>query len=121
MIRFFQRLKKQHAHEIDPYPIRDTAVFRNTEETLTLKVSGDPSVMVVNLNKAQARLSALNDQSSEEEQREAVLFFAESIFGKEQAAALMDFYGDPLIVMTACGRYFQDYLSGIIIRAQTKG
>lgn len=108
-------------YEIDPFPIRDRVTFRNGEEKETFTVRADDSLLVVGLNKAQKRLAALNDNTDYEEQKDAALFFAGTIFGKEQAEKILQLYdGDPLAVIAVCGRYFQERLSGIITKAQKK-
>ena len=113
--------KFRRSNEINPFPVSDRVVFRSGEEKLTLDVRADAAQMVIGLNRAQARLSALREDTDEEEKKETALFFAGAIFGSEQAERLLQFYGgDPLAVLTACGMYFRNRLSGIITKAQKK-
>ncbi len=104
--------------EINPYPVSDKVTFRNIDKTITLTVRGEASSFVSGLKIAQVKISELNDESSECEQINAARYFAKVIFGEEQANQLVDFYNDPLTVITACGMYFQDRLSKKITKAQ---
>ena len=87
-------------------------------QIITLTVKGEASSFVSGLKIAQVKISELNDESSECEQFNAARYFAKVIFGEEQANQLVDFYNDPLTVITACGMYFQDRLSKKITKAQ---
>lgn len=110
---------KFRKHEIDPFPVHDRVVFRNIDKAMEMKVKADASLLVVNLNKARKRISALTDDTPEEDKKEAAVFFAEAMFGHEQAVKMLDFYdNDPLAVIMACGKYFQERLSKIITKAQ---
>lgn len=101
--------------------VHDTVVVREGDETLKLSVSGDSMRMVAGLNRAQEKLSALNEQSSDEDVLNAAEYFASVIFGKEQAGKLMAFYADdPGCVITVCGRYFRERLADKIAKAQKK-
>ena len=110
----------RRGYEINPFPVHDRVTFRNGEGELTLEVKADASMMVSNLNKAQKRLSVLEDDTEEEEQKSVAKFFAAVIFGEEQAEKLMDFYKEPLTVITVCGKYFQERLGKIITKAQKR-
>ena len=92
--------------EINPYSVSDKAVFRNVDETLTLYVRADAAALVVNLKKAQDYLSTLTDESTEDEKLKGARMMAQALFGNEQAEELLEFYRDPLTVITACGIYF---------------
>ena len=106
--------------EINPYSVSDKAVFRNVDKTLTLFVRADATSLVVGLNKAKDQLKSLNDESDECERMNAARFFARSIFGEEQGDQLVDFYNDPLAIITACGMYFDKQLKNKITKAQKK-
>jgi hypothetical protein len=110
----------RRGYEVNPFPVHDIVTFRNGEGALRLEVKADASVLVSNLSKAQKRLSAIGDDTEEEEQKSVAKFFAAVIFGDDQAERLMDFYGEPLTVITVCGKYFQDRLGKIITKAQKR-
>ena len=106
--------------KINPYSVSDKAVFQNVDKTLVLFVRSDASGIVTRLKKAQEKLKEITDDSDECERVNAARFFARSIFGDEQGDELVDFYGDPLAVITACGLYFEKQLKIKITRAQKK-
>lgn len=106
-------------NEINPFPVSDMVTFRNVDKTITLYVRSDAPSIVLGVKNSVDRLSSLSDESSENEQIDAALRYAEVIFGKEQAEALLDFYDKKaLAVITACGMYFQNRLSKLITKAQ---
>lgn len=118
---FLEKLFHKKVTEINPFPVSDRVRFRNFDKTLDLDVKGSASGMVLNLKTAQARLTEITDESSEEEKMSAARAFAASIFGDQQAEKLIEFYdSDPLSCITACGEYFSERLSGIITKAQKK-
>ena len=47
-------------------------------------------------------------------------FFAKAVFGEEQANALVDFYNEPLAVISAVGQYFDIRLKKLITKAQKR-
>ena len=106
--------------EINPYSVTDRVTFRNVDKTLTLYVRGDAASLVVGLKKAQEKLSEMNDQSDECERVNCARFFARTLFGEEQGDKLVDFYGEPLAIITVCGMYFQNRLAKKITKAQKK-
>ena len=106
--------------EISPYTVEDKVTFRNVDKTLTLYVRGDASTFVVGLKKAQDKLQEITDESDECERFNCARFFAKTLFGEEQGDRLVDFYQEPLAVITVCGMYFKDRLSKKITKAQKK-
>lgn len=106
--------------EINPYSVSDKATFRNVDKTLTLYVRSDAASLVVGLKQAQDKLKELTDHSDECQRVNAARFFARSIFGEEQGDQLVDFYGEPLAVITALGIYFDKQLKQKITKAQKK-
>lgn len=106
--------------EINPYSVSDKVTFRNVDKTLTLYVRSDASSLIVNLKQAQERLKAISDESDECEKVNTARFFAKSIFGEEQANQLIDFYQEPLTVISAVGMYFEKQLAQKITKAQKK-
>ena len=101
--------------------VHDAIKITEGDDTLRLHVDGDPMRMVAGLSQAQKRLQALNDKSTEEEQRLAAEYFAQVIFGKEQAAQLMIFYhDDAACVIGVCGKYFEQRLGKLITKAQKR-
>ena len=106
--------------EINPYAVSDKAVFRNVDKTLTLYVRSDASTLVVNLKNAQEKLKEITNDSDECQRVNAARFFAKAVFGEEQANELIDFYNEPLAVITAIGIYFDKQLKKKITKAQKK-
>lgn len=111
----------RRGYEMTLNRVHDTVTFREGDEKLTLTVNGDAMRMVAGLNKAQAKMQGINDNSSEAYVREAAEYFATVVFGKEQAAELMKFYADdPGCVITVCGQYFKVRLANKIAAVQKK-
>ena len=106
--------------EISPYSVEDKATFRNVDKTLTLYVKGDAASFVSGLRKAQDKLKEISNESDECEQVNCARFFARTLFGEDQGDKLMDFYNDPLAVITVCGMYFRKRLAKKITKAQKK-
>lgn len=110
-----------HRNEISPYSVTDKIVFRNVDDTLQLIVRADAASLVVGLKKVNERLSQMTDETPEEERLSTALFFAQTLFGKDQGENLCQFYGnDPLAIINACGMYFRERLSKKITKAQKK-
>ena len=106
--------------EISPYTVEDKVTFRNVDKTLTLYVRGDAAAFVVGLKKAQEKLTEITDDSDECERVNTARLFARTLFGEEQGDKLIDFYNEPLAVITVCGMYFQKQLAKKITKAQKK-
>ena len=101
--------------------VRDKVMFKEADESLMLTVDGDAARMVRALTESQKALNAVKADSTDDERLEAAKQFATSIFGKEQAEKLIQFYHDDAVcVIEACGRYFSGSLSKKITRAQKK-
>lgn len=101
--------------------VHDTVTVREGTETLKLTVNGDAMRMVAGLNKAQAKMKDITDDTPDEQVKEAAEYFAAVIFGTDQAKELMKFYAeDPGCVITVCGQYFSERLAGKITEAQKK-
>ena len=107
-------------NEISPYSVEDKVTFRNVDKTLTLYVRGHAASFVVGLKKAQDRLAEITSESDENERENCARFFARTLFGDEQGDKLVEFYGEPLAVITVCGMYFKERLSKKITKAQKK-
>lgn len=107
-------------HEINPYTVADKVTFRNVDKTLTLYVRSNATTMVVNLKQAQDKLKELNDDADECERMNAARFFARSVFGEEQGDKLVDFYNEPMAIISVMGIYFDKRLKKIITKAQKK-
>lgn len=108
-------------YELTLNRVHDTVRIKENNDSITLQVNGDAMRMVAGLNKAQAKLKELSEESTEEQIKEAAEFFAACIFGQEQARELMQFYAnDPGCVITVCGNYFRQRLAGKISAVQKK-
>ena len=107
-------------NEISPYGVEDKVTFRNVDKTITLYVRGDAASFVVGLKKAQDKLAEITSESDESERENCARFFARTLFGDEQGDQLVEFYGEPLAVITVCGMYFKERLSKKITKAQKK-
>ena len=108
-------------YEVTLNRVHDTVVVREGADKLTLTVNGDAMRLVAGLNKAQAKMKAITDDSTDDEVREAARYFATVLFGADQAGRLMDFYADdPGCVITVCGKYFRERLAGKIAEKQKK-
>lgn len=111
----------RRGYEMTLNRVHDTVTVREGDEKITLTVNGDAMRMVAGLNKAQAKMKDLKDDSPDDVVKEVAEYFAAVIFGKEQAAALMAFYADdPGCVITVCGQYFKNRLAGKITAAQKR-
>lgn len=120
--RFFAFIRKIFGRkEINPYSVSDKVTFRNVDKTLTLYVrAADVAPIVVGLKNAQERLKGLTNETPEDKRTAATLAFAGAIFGADQARQLLDFYGEPLTVLTVCGQYFKERLGKKITKAQKR-
>ena len=107
-------------HEINPYTVADKVTFRNVDKTLTLYVRSNAPAMVVALKQAQDKLKELRDDADECERINAARFFARSVFGEEQGDQLVDFYNEPLAIISVMGMYFDKRLKKKITKAQKK-
>ena len=106
--------------EISPYDVEDKATFRNVDKTLTLYVRGSAPGLVVSLKQAMDKLNELKDESDECERMNAARFFARSVFGGEQGDKLVDFYNEPMAIISVIGMYFEKQLKKKITKAQKK-
>ena len=106
--------------EINPFSVSDKVTFRNVDKTLTLYVRASAATLVVNLKEAQDKLKELNDESSECERLNAARFFASAVFGADQANQLVDFYQEPMAIISVIGMYFDKQLKHKITKAQKK-
>ena len=101
--------------------VHDTIMITEGDDKLKLHVDSDPMRMVAGLSQAQKKMQALDKDSSEEEQNGAAQYFAQVIFGEEQAKQLMEFYhNDAGCVISVCGKYFEGRLGKKITEAQKK-
>ena len=101
--------------------VHDRVTVKEGGERLTLTVDGDAMRMVAGLNKAQEKMKALTEESTDGEIREAAEYFASVLFGSEQARKLMEFYADDAgSVIAVCGKYFRERLADKISAQQKK-
>ena len=106
--------------EINPYAVSDKAVFRNVDKTITLYVRADAASLVTKLKQANDKLKEVNEETDECQRVSIARFFARAVFGDEQGDKLVDFYNDPLAVISAVGIYFDRQLGKKITKAQKK-
>lgn len=108
-------------YELTMNRVHDRIRVREGNEVIDLTVDGDPARMVAALNTTQAALKALSAESTEEEILRAAVMFAKAIFGKDQAAKLVEFYhNDPGCVVNVCSKYFAQRLCRIITKQQKR-
>ena len=101
--------------------VHDKVLITEGDEQLLLVVDGDAARMIAALTEAQKTLKGIGEESTEGERQEAALQFAQAIFGRAQAARIVEFYhGDALCIIDVCGRYFSDRLAKIIAKTQKK-
>lgn len=118
--RFFQRVKAYLTGVCDIHSGHVRAKARFDGE-LILHVDCDAGRLVVAIAKAQEEIANLKENNTDEKRLEAVMGFAASIFGKEQAEKLMEYYhGDEASVMNVCGQFFSKCLRKKITDAQKK-
>ena len=120
-MRIMDWLKSRFNKEISPYAVEDKVTFRNVDKTLTLYVKGDAASFVSGLRKSYEMLTGiLAEDGNECEQVNCARQFAHTLFGEEQGDRLIDFYNDPLAVISVCGAYFKKRLGKKITKAQRK-
>ena len=108
-------------HEISLNRVHDTVTFKESDEQLTLKVYADPNRITAGLLHVQRKMQNMVDDVTDEEQAAVAEELAATIFGKEQAEKLMEFYHrDGPGVLNVCLQYFRQRLSGLIVKAQKK-
>lgn len=111
----------RRGYEMTLNRVHDMVTIREGDEKITLTVNGDAMHMVAGLNRAQAKMKDITEDSPDETVKEAAEYFAAVLFGKDQAAQLMAFYADdPGCVITVCGQYFKDRLAGKISKIQRR-
>lgn len=101
--------------------VHDRVRITEGGDSLDLRIDADPMRLVAGLSQAQKNLQELNKDSTEEDGLKAAEYFAEVIFGKDQAARLAEFYhNDAGCIINVCGRYFEERLAKKITAAQKK-
>ena len=106
---------------ISLHRVHDKVRITEGGESLDLHVDADPMRMVAGLSQAQKMLQGITNETPEEESLNAARYFAQVIFGKDQAEQLVGFYhNDAGCVINVCGRYFEKRLSKLITAAQKK-
>ena len=106
--------------EINPFQVADKITFRNVDKTLTLYVRSSASALVSGLQNVQTLLKSIDENSTEFDRINAARLFARCVFGEEQGDALVDFYNEPLAIITVLGQYFEKRLAKKITKAQKK-
>lgn len=100
--------------------VHDTLTIKEGSETLRLTVDGDAQRMVAGLLNVREKSMQIQD-GGEEKLEEVARYFAETIFGKEQAEKLFEFYrGNAGCVFAICSQYFSERLNKKVTRAQKK-
>ena len=104
--------------------VRDHITVKEGSDTIDLTVDSDANLLMGKLNEAQKKLSAITAESTEKEKEEATIFLSQAMFGVDQTAELLKFYGhDYNCVIAICGMYFSDKKNGLakkITKAQKK-
>jgi len=101
--------------------VHDRVRITEGGDNLDLYVDADPMRLVAGLSQAQKQLQTINAESTDEDETKAAEYFAQVIFGKEQAEKIMAFYhNDAGCVISVCGRYFEERLAKRITAAQKK-
>ena len=115
------KLFRRRGYEMTLNRVHDTVTFREGDDKITLTVNGDAMRMVAGLNRAQARMNAITEETPDADVLDVAEYFATVLFGKEQAAQLMAFYADdPGCVIYACGQYFKERLAEKIANVQRR-
>ena len=113
----------KRGYEVTLNRVHDTVKIKENDDYIILTVNADPMRLVAGLNNAQKKLTEVVNQTDPEDDaiREAAAYFAGTIFGKEQAEKLMDFYaGDAGCVINVCGTYFRERLGDKITKIQKR-
>lgn len=106
-------------YEVSLGIVHDRITVREGADTLDLYVNADPAHVIAGMKRAAEVLKGITVETPDEEITKAALDFAVSIFGTEQAAALMEFYhGSGSSVISICGKYFNERLGKKITEAQ---
>lgn len=106
-------------YEVSLNIVHDRITVREGADTLDLYVNADPAHVIAGMNRAVEALKGITVETPDEEITKAALDFAGSIFGTEQAAALLEFYhGSGSSVISICGKYFNERLGKKITEAQ---
>lgn len=105
---------------ICPFDVIDNIEFYDGTNTLPVNVRADAASLVVNIKKVYDKLSAVNDESTEETKAETARMFAHAIFGQDDGDKLCAFYKDPLTVISVCGKYFKERLADKITKVQKR-
>lgn len=101
--------------------VHDNIQITEGDDKLKLHVDADPMRIVAGLAQAQKKMQAITKDTPEEEQVSAARYFAQVIFGEEQARQLMEFYHDDAgCVISICGKYFEERLRKKITAAQKR-
>ena len=109
--------------EVSLNRIHHTVYVNENGEKLKLVVNADPMRITAGMNKAKAKLNAAVHRADpdDDEIRDAAMFFAAVLFGKEQTEKLMEFYaGDTACVINICAQIFRDQLTDKITAAQKR-
>lgn len=115
------RLFKKRKYNLTLNRVHDSVTIKEGTDTLDLQVESDPDRIIAGLSAANKALRAINDNSTDEETRNAARMLAACIFGEEQADKLLAFYhDDPGCVIRACSMYFSKRLSHLITDAQKR-
>lgn len=117
---FFDIFRRVFRRPMTLNRVHDILPIREGGETLTLTVDGDAQRMVAGLLNVRERSMQIQD-GGEEKLEEVARYFAETIFGKEQAEKLFEFYrGNAGCVFAICSQYFTTRLNKKVTRAQKK-
>lgn len=104
----------------DEKMVHDKVAFWCGDEKIVLRVDKGGRQIIADLNAAKDIMGKVTEENLDETMQEAALAFAGAIFGKEQAAKLLQTYNNPASVVNVCNQYFAKYLRKKITKAQVK-
>ena len=110
----FDKIRRIFRPEISLNRVRDTVTIREGDERIVLRVDSDARSIINRLNRAQKILSAMDENTTDDERIQAAHDLAEAMFGAEQTKELFAFYNyDAACVVAICGKYFGDPEHGL--------
>lgn len=101
--------------------VHGSLVIKEGFDKLTLYVDADAMRLTAALMQENERLRRYGEKATAKQQKELALDFAATMFGREQAQKLLDFYhGNAACVISVCAQYFSGTLTKLIAKAQKR-